>query len=73
MSPILQLVPAYFLVSNPIWFKQIIIESIMPPATMSVVLARIYEFSTEIISKTILISLVISLSAVFLMMLTAVL
>jgi len=73
VSPILHLIPSYLLMINPIWFKQMIIESIMPPATMSVVLARIYGFSTEIISKTILISLVVSLSAIFLMMFTAVL
>lgn len=65
ISPIIHYTLTIFLINNVMVFKQVMLESIMPPATINAVLAYIYGFDVETISKAIIISTMFSLTEVF--------
>ena len=65
ISPIIHYMLAVFLINDVVVFKQMMLESIMPPATINAVLAYVYGFDVETVSKAIIVSTVFSLAEVF--------
>jgi len=63
-SPIIHFSLASLLIADTMAFKQVMLESIMPPATANAVLAYVYGFDVETVSKAIVVSTMFSMAEV---------
>ena len=73
LSILIHIILASLLISRSIWFKQVMLEAIMPPATGNTVVAFVYGFNVEAVAKSTVLSTVISLVQVTLLLLLGVL
>lgn len=61
VSPIIHMVLALIIVQESVMIKQLLLVSIMPPATVNTVVAYIYGFNINIVSRSTLISTLLSI------------
>ncbi len=66
-SPAIHAVLASSLVQQDLWYREILVESIMPPATANTVVAYIYGFDTETTTRSTVMLTVASLAAIYLL------
>jgi len=69
ISPIMHFTLGIVLVGETLIFKQVMLESIMPPATANAVLAYVYGFNVETASKSIILSTILALAEVYIFIL----
>jgi len=69
ISPIIHFILGNIIVVDDLIFKQLMLESIMPPATANAVLAYVYGFNVETVSKSIILSTALALVEVYIFML----
>ncbi len=66
-SPAIHALLASSLVGEGLWYREILVESIMPPATANTVVAYIYGFDTETTTRSTVMLTVTSLAAIYLL------
>jgi len=65
VSPLMHFILGSILVKDELIFKQLMLEAIMPPATANTVLAYVYGFNVETVSKSIILSTALALIEVY--------
>ncbi len=63
ISPLIHLIPLLLIKLPKLWFVGVILESLMPPATMNIVYARFYGLREDIVTLSIICTTPISLIA----------